>query len=83
MEYIRGLFSSTPMAFGLGSLDNFQQIEPVGEGSYGVVYKGINRYTKEIIALKQIKLEIFSEGIPSTTIREISTLRDIEDNNVV
>jgi serine/threonine protein kinase len=29
----------------------------LGEGAYGVVYKGINEKTGEIIALKKIKLE--------------------------
>jgi cyclin-dependent kinase 2 len=58
-------------------------MEPVGSGSYGVVYKGVNRITKETIALKHIKLEMYSEGVPSTTIREIAVLRDIEHDNVV
>jgi len=33
--------------------------------------------------LKKIKLETQSEGVPSTTIREISVLREIEHPNVV
>ena len=36
-----------------------------------------------MIALKKIKLETQSEGVPSTTIREISVLREIEHPNVV
>lgn len=55
----------------------------MGEGAYGVVYKGINEKTGEIIALKKIKLETQSEGVPSTTIREISVLREIDHPNVV
>lgn len=47
------------------------------------MYKGIYQPTKEIIALKKIKLETQSEGVPSTTIREISVLREIEHKNVV
>ena len=39
--------------------------------------------TKETIALKKIKLETQSEGVPSTTIREISVLREIDHKNVV
>ena len=48
-----------------------------------MVYKGINEKTGEIIALKKIKLETQSEGVPSTTIREISVLREIDHRNVV
>ena len=73
----------TDRLFGLRSIDHIQQMEHVGNGSYGEVYKGVNQYTKETIALKYIKLEIYSEGVPSTTIREISVLRGIEHDNVV
>lgn len=48
-----------------------------------MVHKGLNTKTNEIIALKKIKLETQSEGVPSTTIREISVLREIEHKNVV
>lgn len=48
-----------------------------------MVYKGVNEKTGEVIALKKIKLETQSEGVPSTTIREISVLREIEHRNVV
>ena len=33
--------------------------------------------------MKKIKLETQSEGVPSTTIREISVLREIDHPNVV
>lgn len=69
--------------FGYGKMQDFQHIHQLGEGAYGVVYKGINEKTGEIIALKKIKLETQSEGVPSTTIREISVLREIEHPNVV
>ena len=58
-------------------------MKQLGEGAYGVVYKGVNEKTGEVIALKKIKLETQSEGVPSTTIREISVLREIEHPNVV
>lgn len=48
-----------------------------------MVYRGINEKTKQVIALKKIKLETQSEGVPSTTIREISVLREIDHPNVV
>ena len=36
-----------------------------------------------IIALKRIRLEQEEEGVPSTAIREISLLKELQHNNVV
>lgn len=38
-------------------------------GTYGVVYKGKNRQTGQLVAMKKIRLEAEDEGIPSTAIR--------------
>lgn len=38
-------------------------------GTYGVVYKGKNKHTGQIVAMKKIRLESDDEGIPSTAIR--------------
>lgn len=69
--------------FGYGQIEHIKKIETLGEGAYGVVYKGLNTKTNTVIALKKIKLETQSEGVPSTTIREISVLREIDHVNVV
>lgn len=37
--------------------------------STGVVYKGRNKKTGQIVAMKKIRLESEDEGIPSTAIR--------------
>ena len=54
-----------------------------GEGTYGVVYKARDRQTDLFVAMKKIRLETEDEGIPSTTLREISTLRQLRHPNIV
>ncbi|GMR48636.1 hypothetical protein PMAYCL1PPCAC_18831 [Pristionchus mayeri] len=65
------------------SLDDFIKIEKIGEGTYGVVYKGKNRLTNKLVAMKKIRLESEDEGIPSTAVREISLLRELRHPNIV
>lgn len=61
----------------------YQKIEKIGEGTYGVVYKARDRTTGQIVALKKIRLESEEEGVPSTAIREISLLKELDHPNVV
>lgn len=35
--------------------DDFIKIEKIGEGTYGVVYKGRNKKTGKIVAMKKIR----------------------------
>ena len=61
----------------------YEKQEKIGEGTYGVVYKGKDRHTNETIALKKIRLEQEDEGVPSTAIREISLLKEMNHDNIV
>ncbi|KAH9498192.1 Cyclin-dependent kinase 2 [Bulinus truncatus] len=65
------------------SMENFQKIEKIGEGTYGVVYKAREKITGKHVALKKIRLDAESEGVPSTAIREISLLKELDHPNVV
>ncbi|EDV58529.1 cyclin-dependent kinase 1 [Drosophila erecta] len=64
-------------------MEDFEKIEKIGEGTYGVVYKGRNRLTGQIVAMKKIRLESDDEGVPSTAIREISLLKELKHENIV
>ncbi|OAA59690.1 cyclin-dependent protein kinase CDC2 [Niveomyces insectorum RCEF 264] len=65
-------------------MDNYQRLEKIGEGTYGVVYKARDlRAGGRIVALKKIRLEAEDEGVPSTAIREISLLKEMQDPNIV
>ena len=64
-------------------VDKYQKIEKIGEGTYGVVYKAKDTKNNEIFALKKIRLQAEEEGIPSTAIREISLLKELQHKNIV
>ncbi|KAG5851672.1 hypothetical protein ANANG_G00054140 [Anguilla anguilla] len=64
-------------------MDIFQKIEKIGEGTYGVVYKAKNKVTGQSVALKKIRLDADTEGVPSTAIREISLLKELNHPNIV
>ena len=65
------------------NLLQYEKVEKIGEGTYGVVYRARDRNTGMTIALKKIRLEQEEEGVPSTAIREISLLKELQHNNVV
>ena len=70
-------------------LDKYEKLEKIGQGTYGVVYKArgtlniIDINSGDFFALKKIKLQSEDEGIPSTAIREISLLKELNHPNIV
>ena len=64
-------------------IDKYEKIEVIGEGTYGIVYKARDTDTDQIYALKKIRLESEDEGIPSTAIREIALLKELQHPNIV
>jgi serine/threonine protein kinase len=65
-------------------MDKYQKIEKIGEGTYGTVYKARVRATGQFVALKKMKLDGGDdEGVPSTAIREISVLKELNHPQVV
>jgi cyclin-dependent kinase 1 len=69
--------------FGESPLRRYKREEKVGNGTYGVVYKAKDLETGETVALKKMILEVENEGVPSTAIREISLLREVQFKNIV
>lgn len=67
----------------LEGMARYMKIEKIGEGTYGVVYKATDKETGNIVALKKIRLEAEDEGVPSTAIREISLLKELQHVNIV
>lgn len=69
--------------FGNSAFDNFEILEDIGTGAYGIVYKAFSKGTNEEVAIKEIKVELENEGIPSSALREISLLKDISHKRVL
>lgn len=56
-------------------MQKYEKLEKIGEGTYGTVFKGRNRDTMEIVALKRVRLDEDDEGVPSSALREICLLK--------
>lgn len=66
-------------------LEGYERTDRVGQGAYGIVYRGIQRSTGSTVAIKRIPFaEATPEGgVPCNVIREISLLRELDHPNVV
>ncbi len=64
-------------------VDNYSKIGRIGEGTYGIVYKGQCQRTGAIVALKRIRSKEESEGIPLSSLREIAILKRCRHENIV
>lgn len=64
--------------------ERYEKCERLGEGTYGVVFKARDSVLKDYVAVKKIKLENEDEGVPSTAMREISILKELQPHpNIV
>ncbi|KAH7646012.1 hypothetical protein HUG17_1550 [Dermatophagoides farinae] len=75
-----------PKSHLLGSCDHvgdYEKLNKIGQGTYGVVYKARNIQTNEIMALKRIKIEKLKDGFPISSVREINILRTVHHPNIV
>uniref|UniRef100_A0A0D6R3E1 Protein kinase domain-containing protein n=1 Tax=Araucaria cunninghamii TaxID=56994 RepID=A0A0D6R3E1_ARACU len=70
-------------AWGSRSVNCFEKIEQIGEGTYGQVYMAREIQTGEIVALKKVRMDNEREGFPITAIREIKILKKLQHDNVI
>ncbi|XP_010460157.1 PREDICTED: cyclin-dependent kinase G1 isoform X1 [Camelina sativa] len=75
------------MLLGSRSVNNYQKLNKINEGTYGIVYRARDVETKEIVALKKIKMkeDRFEEeyGFPLTSLREINILLSCNHPSIV
>lgn len=62
----------------------YQKINQIGEGTYGMVYRAIDRANGRMVALKRVILHNEkADGFPLTSLREIRMLKKISHPNCV
>ncbi|KAL0905287.1 hypothetical protein M5K25_023696 [Dendrobium thyrsiflorum] len=74
---------SIKMLQGCRSVDEFERLNKIDEGTYGVVYRARDKMTGEIVALKKVKMEKEREGFPLTSLREINILLSFHHPSIV
>ena len=61
----------------------YDALETIGQGAYGKVIKARDKQSGNLVAIKQLKTQSTEEGIPQTTLREITFLKDLDHPNIV
>ena len=68
---------------GCRSIENFEYLNKIDEGAYGVVYRAKDKSNDDVVAIKKLKLEKEKEGFPITALRELSTLISLKHHNII
>jgi serine/threonine protein kinase len=59
-------------------MDQYKVVGRIGEGAHGLVLRGQHLATGQEVALKKVLLKKLEDGIPSTVIREIKALQEVD-----
>ncbi|KAJ3107843.1 Serine/threonine-protein kinase 25 [Phlyctochytrium planicorne] len=62
-------------------METFQKLERIGRGSFGEVYKGINKFTRETVAIKILDLDTDDDEIGDVQ-KEISVLSRCDSEHI-
>lgn len=65
------------------AMRKYEKTRRIGEGTYAVVYEGLNRATDQKVALKKIKMTSHGAGLDISAIRELRCLSEITHPNIV
>ncbi|PFX20450.1 Cyclin-dependent kinase 11B [Stylophora pistillata] len=72
-----------PAVRGCRNVEEFQWLNRIEEGTYGVVYRAKDKRTGDIVALKKLKGGREKEGFPITSLREINRGGKAQHPNIV
>ncbi|XP_050222887.1 cyclin-dependent kinase G-2 [Mercurialis annua] len=80
---------SFDMLEGCRSVYEYERLNEINEGTYGKVYKGLDKKTGQHVALKKVKLDVRKDksleeyGFPITSLREINILLSFQHPSIV
>jgi protein kinase len=63
-------------------MEKYKIIETIGDGTYGIVYKGINTKTNEYVAIKKMKKK-YTDWDECLSLKEVQTLLTLKHSNIV
>ena len=75
--------TQNPLLDGCRSVEEYEPLNKIDEGSYGIVYRAKEKATSKIYAIKKVKLERDKEGFPITALREIILMKRLNHPNIV
>ncbi|CAI9095129.1 OLC1v1030995C1 [Oldenlandia corymbosa var. corymbosa] len=69
-------------AFGFGKMERYKIIKEVGNGTFGSVWRALNKQTGEVVAIKKMKKKYYSWE-ECINLREVKSLRKMNHPNIV
>jgi cyclin-dependent kinase 10 len=64
-------------------VSEFEKLNRIGEGTYGIVYRARDLRKDEIVAMKKMRMERETDGVPVSGLREIAILLNLKHDNIV
>ncbi|XP_017483427.1 PREDICTED: cyclin-dependent kinase 10 isoform X2 [Rhagoletis zephyria] len=65
------------------AVTDFEKLNRIGEGTYGIVYRAKDTRTNEVVALKKVRMDQEKDGLPVSGLREIMILKACKHENIV
>lgn len=65
------------------NVEEYERLNDIEEGSYGLVSRARERATGTVVALKKLKMDYANDGFPVTGLREVQTLMASRHTHIV
>ncbi|XP_057448746.1 cyclin-dependent kinase F-4-like isoform X2 [Lotus japonicus] len=76
------MISESAALYSKGAMERYTIIKEVGDGTFGTVWRAINKQTGEVVAIKKMKKKYYSWE-ECVNLREVKSLRKMNHPNIV